>query len=263
MKKTFSKKRSAFSLIELSIVLIVIGLLIAGITGGASLIKSSELRSVMGEARGYAVAVNAFYSQFNALPGDYATAVGAYGLAGDGDSTIEYYGNGTNPSESASAWQSLKAIGAVDSVTAATVVAASTNPTFGTTAPSSKIKSSGWVFDYRNLIEGAGTGITAPQNVVVLTSTISGTAAASSVTTLVHGTNIAVAAITGPDALSIDSKIDDGGANTGKVRGVNPGVGETTTGTCYTYSATTTPATYITTGTTKTCALSYQVDVNS
>ena len=57
MKKTFSSKKSAFSLIELSIVLIIIGLLIAGITGGASLIKSSELRSVMGEARGYAVSV--------------------------------------------------------------------------------------------------------------------------------------------------------------------------------------------------------------
>jgi len=261
MKKTFSKKKSAFSLIELSIVLIVIGLLIAGITGGASLIKSSELRSVMGEARGYAVAVNAFYSQFNALPGDYATAVGQFGLAGDGDSTIEYFGNGTNPSESASAWQSLKSIGAVDAITAATVVAASTNPTFGTNAPSSKIKSSGWVFDYRNLIEGAGAGVTAPQNVVVLTGTITGTAAGSSVTTLVHGTNIATAAITGSDALSIDAKIDDGFANTGKVRGVNPGATETATGSCYTYG--TSATSYITTGTTKTCALSYQVDVNS
>ena len=77
-KKAFStkraSKRSAFTLIELSIVLIIIGLLVAGITGGASLIKSAQLRSVMSEARGYNVAVNSFVVQYDELPGDYDVA---------------------------------------------------------------------------------------------------------------------------------------------------------------------------------------------
>ncbi|MES2962227.1 MAG: prepilin-type N-terminal cleavage/methylation domain-containing protein [Pseudomonadota bacterium] len=263
MKKTFSSKKSAFSLIELSIVLIIIGLLIAGVTGGASLIKSSQLRSVMGEARGYAVAVNAFYSQFNGLPGDFPTAIGST-VGGDNDGTIEYYAAATLAgSESSNAWAALRTIGAVDSISLTPVIA-STNPTFGATsaanAPSSKIQSAGWVFDYRTYTEGA-VGTAANQNVVILTATITGTAGANA-TTPILGTNISVAAIPGSDALSIDSKIDDGKANAGKVRGINPAVGIAATGTCYAYSSSVN-SDYLTTSTSKTCALSYQVDVNS
>ncbi len=239
MKKTFSKKKSAFSLIELSIVLIVIGLLIAGITGGASLIKSSELRSVMGEARGYAVAVNAFYSQFNALPGDYATSISASDVVGDGDGQIEYWNSAT--AEGSEAWRDLKTIGAIDAtltyVSTATATQAAT-----TNLPASKTKSSGWAFDYNT---------TNSQNVVVLTAGTTGTGG-STTNTVVNGTTLAAAAILATDALSIDAKIDDGSPILGKVRGVNVAALTTCVNTTYQVSQTS-----------KTCALSYQVDVNS
>jgi prepilin-type N-terminal cleavage/methylation domain-containing protein len=269
MKKTFSSKKSAFSLIELSIVLIIIGLLIAGVTGGASLIKSSQLRSVMGEARGYAVAVNAFYSQFNGLPGDFNTSVGTSGC-GNNSSSIDYFsaaagtatcaGAGNITAESANAWVQLRTIGAVDSISLSAPAAATTNPIFGSTstatAPASKIQSAGWVFDYRTFTEGA-VNTAANQNVVILTSSITGTATTSN--TAILGTNISTGALPGTDALSIDSKIDDGFANSGKVRGINPG---SSTG-CYTASITAN-VTYTTTGAiARPCASSYQVDVNS
>ena len=60
----------AFSLIELSIVLIIIGLLVAGITGGQSLIESAKARAVMNEARGYMQAVNTYFVANGRLPGD-------------------------------------------------------------------------------------------------------------------------------------------------------------------------------------------------
>jgi prepilin-type N-terminal cleavage/methylation domain-containing protein len=63
-----NKKYSAFSLIELSIVLIIMGLLVAGITGGASLIKTAQLRSIVTETETYRVAFNTYYSQFNSAP---------------------------------------------------------------------------------------------------------------------------------------------------------------------------------------------------
>ncbi len=228
MKKTFSKKKSAFSLIELSIVLIVIGLLIAGITGGASLIKSSELRSVMGEARGYAVAVNAFYSQFNALPGDYGTAVAVSDVVGDGNSQIDHI-SATNVAEGSQAWLDLKTIGAIDSNLTVVVGASGSTPAqaVNVNIPASKVKSSGWAFNYAS-----------SQNVVVLTA---GAAAGATLT--------AAAAITASDALSIDAKIDDGKSDAGKVRGVLTG--------CVSGSN------YATATAGKICALSYQVDVNS
>lgn len=272
MKKTFSSKKSAFSLIELSIVLIIIGLLIAGVTGGASLIKSSELRSAISEARGYAVAVNGFYAQYNALPGDYEIAIAGALLADatlGSDSKIEFFSDGvtTYDSESVVAWSQLIETGTIDT-SAPTYTAVTVSQAVGTNMPSSKIKFAGWHFDYRNSVGTNGTyssgtnegaaGEPANQNVVVLTGpTITGTTATA---TLVNGaSNVATAALTGPDALSIDTKVDDSFANAGRVRGVNAS-GVTT---CYAYSTTQNVPYTVSSATTKVCALSFQVDVNS
>lgn len=113
MKKNYTSKKSAFSLIELSIVLIIIGLLIAGITGGASLIKSSELRSVIGEARGYAVAVNAFFTQYDAFPGDFSTAISSPDNVGNQNARMEFT-HASNINESSEAWRDLRTAGAID-----------------------------------------------------------------------------------------------------------------------------------------------------
>ena len=235
MKKTFSNKKSAFSLIELSIVLIIIGLLISGITGGASLIKSSELRSVISEARAYATSVNGFHSQFNAYPGDYNVALGSQGTyVGDADGTIEFTSVHTTVvgNESAMAWYMLTQIGSVaGSYTAA---AATTSQVPGTHMPASKIRAAGWLFDYIS-----------SQNVAVLT----GATVTTGIGTGSTLANFSSGVITPVDALSIDTKVDDGVANAGKVRGLLAACFSTTT--------------YTVATTTKTCALSYQVDINS
>ena len=61
---------TAFSLIELSIILIIIGLLVAGITGGQSLIKSTKMKTIATEIRNYEQALNSFYLLKDYLPGD-------------------------------------------------------------------------------------------------------------------------------------------------------------------------------------------------
>jgi prepilin-type N-terminal cleavage/methylation domain-containing protein len=293
MKKTCSSKKSAFSLIELSIVLIIIGLLIAGITGGASLIKSSELRSAMSEARAFQTSVNGFYTQFGSLPGDFSTVIGTSG-AGNNNGHIEYVASvnaagttctnesGTyNCSEGSNAWIQMRNAGTIDSnlVSATTPIDLNDDsaPTFGTDAPSSKIKSAGWAFDYRDIERSSGAfgHEASSQNVVVLTGAIGSGSYNSSgdsagVVDSNADNNVATAAIVPTDALSIDSKIDDGNAGAGKVRGLNPasssvqtesGDYEDTAKECYYYSSST--FTYETTNTVKACGLTFQVDVNS
>ena len=265
MKKTFSSKKSAFSLIELSIVLIIIGLLIAGITGGASLIKSSELRSIMGEARGYAVAVNSFFTQYDQYPGDASTNVGSNSIAtalGDRDNKIEFVNDstGTIVAEGVDAWFDLKDIGAIDlALTALTTGTGSTLLSPGilvpvTDIPGSKIKGAGWAFDYNSVNL---------QNVVVLTGT---TVAYNATTfpTLINGAGLATADVTknasteiisAPDSLSIDSKIDDGKANTGNVQSANQAASGDVCSSTAAYN--------VDKGAKKLCVLSFRVDVSS
>jgi prepilin-type N-terminal cleavage/methylation domain-containing protein len=216
MLKSSQNKRTAFSLIELSVVLIVIGLLIAGITGGASLIRGSELRAVSAEARGYGVAVRAFHTQYNSLPGDFDKAVfnAANDELGDNDSLIQYL-NSSNKPEGLEAWKDLFAIGAIldeetyTTTSAAKITQANAGSVLYTQIPSSKLKNSGWVFDnwpHDN------------QNAVLL---IHRTTAAAS-TGMLTADSTASAGFSGTltpaDAFSIDEKLDDGSPVLGDVR---------------------------------------------
>jgi len=81
-----SKKQKGFTLIELSIVLVIIGLIVGGILVGQDLIKAAEIRATVAQIEKYNSAVNTFRTKFNGLPGDLdvnkATAFGLYSAAG-------------------------------------------------------------------------------------------------------------------------------------------------------------------------------------
>lgn len=102
--KTYPKSnQSGFTLVEISIVFVIIGLLIGGILLGRSLIRKSELNSITVELEKFKSAVNIFYDKYNALPGDLKTATSYWGAMtdcmvaensiktcnGDGDSIID------------------------------------------------------------------------------------------------------------------------------------------------------------------------------
>jgi len=68
------KRRAGFTLLELSIVLVIIGLVVGGVLVGTDLIKSAKLQKVVREAQSYANAVSTFKLKYNGLPGDLLDA---------------------------------------------------------------------------------------------------------------------------------------------------------------------------------------------
>lgn len=68
-----------FTLIELSIVLVILGLLVGGILAGKSLIRASELRSVSNDISKVQIAVAAFRDRYFAFPGEMTNATSFWG----------------------------------------------------------------------------------------------------------------------------------------------------------------------------------------
>lgn len=76
-----SSARRAFSLVELSIVLVILGLLTGGILAGQSLIRAAELRSVSTDTARIFTAMSSFRDKYFAMPGDMTNATSFWGAA--------------------------------------------------------------------------------------------------------------------------------------------------------------------------------------
>ena len=98
-KGNLAKGNSGFTLVELSIVLIIIGLILGGILVGQDLIRNAQVNATANQIQQLNASVNAFRGKYNALPGDINRAV-AFNLEGscvptantcegDGDGTLE------------------------------------------------------------------------------------------------------------------------------------------------------------------------------
>jgi prepilin-type N-terminal cleavage/methylation domain-containing protein len=76
--KRFS--RSGFTLVEISLVLVIIGLIVGGIVVGQSVMRSSQVQSVITDVNTYSNAIRQFQQKYNYLPGDMPTATTFWGV---------------------------------------------------------------------------------------------------------------------------------------------------------------------------------------
>ena len=69
-----SKQQSGFTLVEIAIVLVIIGLLLGGVLKGQELINSAKVKNMVGDFRTVSSLAYGYQDRFKALPGDQTQA---------------------------------------------------------------------------------------------------------------------------------------------------------------------------------------------
>jgi prepilin-type N-terminal cleavage/methylation domain-containing protein len=111
---TIMRKQSGFTLIEIAIVLVIIGLLLGGVLKGQELITSARVRNLSTHQDGVKAAYFGFLDRYRALPGDYSGAVVNIPNCNGGVPCQNGDNNGQIlGAESVSAWEHLSKAGFV------------------------------------------------------------------------------------------------------------------------------------------------------
>lgn len=228
------RHRNAFTLVELSISLVVIGLLVGGILAGKSIIQAAGLRALTNDLSQYQRAALQFKDEYGMWPGDLKTATSYWGVAngvtgnddacygydksnvkttcnGDGNGAVQLQNpaNGnSDATEAYLAWQHLAISGLIGGMYSGKSYAYST-PGYGTVAgwnsPVGKMKGSTFLI---RSVGGAGNGCS---------DGLSGNYYAGCFGVVLHfggavqsTTLLPVKLLTPADMQSLDKKLDDG-----------------------------------------------------
>jgi prepilin-type N-terminal cleavage/methylation domain-containing protein len=232
--------KAGFTLIELAMVLVIIGLLVGGVLVGQDLIRAAGERGQIAQIEKYNQAVNTFRGKYNdQLPGDMDAANAAtFGFAtrglcageGDGNGVIEGHyqaacgsnGGGYQAGETLMFWRDLSQAELIDgsfsAVTstgfpASTLVA--TNPSVSAYLPQGKIGQGQYVYVYSSSGDpngssngSGGSGTIAHYFGLIGVSSLGASGAATMSTTFT---------LPVIQAYHIDAKMDDGLPSSGNV----------------------------------------------
>ncbi len=216
MQRRTHRTQHGFTLIELSIVLVILGLIVGGVLIGQSLIRSSELRGITSEYERYNRAIDTFREKYSALPGDMSTATSVWASEANGDGNGQIKGSAPTvaaTNETGHFWSQLVAAGLIEGSFTASSWATLTH---GTTNPRSRLANAGWTIRYMGdvalddiTINTSGAGAA---NNIAYEGSYGNAFILMSGTTLVTPSGGVLKSI---EAWDIDTKFDDGKPATG------------------------------------------------
>lgn len=231
MKTT--NKKSGFTLVELAIVLVIIGLIVGGVLAGSDLIKAATLQKAVKQVGDINTGANAFRTKYNDLPGDLknpslvftsvtnasATTLGL----GDGNGYIDATANGTgnitttlgSSGEVAVFFYQLAQAGYIKENIAAGTNVDMTDLTMAQSVFKTSFEPTALGKDSYFVVSAGPTSATTNngKNYIVLVGAPTGAAAA--------GKPTFSAGIIPQEASSFDVKLDDGVADSGAVMSVS------------------------------------------
>ena len=131
MKSRAPARQKGFTLVEIAIVLVIIGLLLGGVLKGQALIEGAKVKALVNELRGTASIVNVYLDKYKAVPGDDLavvahTGTGTAPTAATGNNGVIDTGtwvglaNPVATDESSLFWQHARAAGIAGGATGGT-----------------------------------------------------------------------------------------------------------------------------------------------
>ena len=194
-------QQSGFTLVEIAIVLVIIGLLLGGVLKGQELINSAKVKSYAQDFRTIQAALYGFQDRYKGIPGDLAgpktkissSAIDAMPTTSVGNGQIDgAWDTGVGTDESCLAWQQLRLAGFL--------------------AGSTSVDCNPGASYLQTNADGGRIGISSTMQITGMTGSY----------------NICTTGVLGRIAKALDTQLDDGNTTTGSFRVSDPAVNPAT-----------------------------------